>query len=752
MENLDFDKLFEPSNKSVLDFYRQSGVGYYIPDYQRDYSWDKENINQLLSDIAEGVDRLVTIKTVEQEIHFLGTVITVWDKNNKNKDPKGKPTRIDMIIDGQQRIITITLIASVFIKTLARCLSQIKQSSPIYENVKEIVNTWNTRLMDVISFDLLRGKPHLKPKVIRGGVDYWTADEDIATAYQSEFAQYQALFINAFDDFTNNNNPKFQVKNLSGKYDQNLKRIERWVNNIVGKSHIEATDYPNAQVILNGLTEELLWDYERPMLKAVINDYFDGKKTKESETLCFLVQVLASCYYLLQRCCFCVIKPENEDWAFDMFQSLNTTGTSLTALETFKPVVVNYLKTNNIAYSGSVSEKYFSQVQKFLDDNNNTVKTKRTNEFIVSFFVAYKGEKVPTHFSGERRALVDNYNILSTEKKKEFFIKMMGDYSQFFNLWLTYDGQKPFKTSEFNEETELASMLIQFLKNSNHRMAITTLGTSYAKVLDNESNATADFIGIVKATAAFYFLWRSAYSNNGLDIVYRDYFYKRFNANLPITLDSLKEHFAQALKEKGATVEEWKRKAAVNLKYGRNNSDFVRLALLIAATDTVPDLDILGSITKGKSDTCDYLKLKFWNSNDLKTIEHIAPQTNYGAWDKELYDQDTMLVDSLGNLTLLPIEINSSLGNKGLQEKLLYYKCVAEESQSEIDEIVHMANMMGISLNDDTIQLLRDSKFAHHIKPISQLNYSDSWKVDLVKHRTNAMLGIIWDKLNSWLQ
>ena len=196
MENLDFDKLFEPSNKSVLDFYRQSGVGYYIPDYQRDYSWDKENINQLLSDIAEGVDRLVTIKSTDKEIHFLGTVITVWDKNNKNKDPKGKPTRIDMIIDGQQRIITITLMASVFIKTLAKCLSQIKASSPLYDSVKEIVNTWNTRLMDIISFDLLRGKPHLKPKVIRGGIDYWTADDDIIDAYQSEFAQYQALFIN----------------------------------------------------------------------------------------------------------------------------------------------------------------------------------------------------------------------------------------------------------------------------------------------------------------------------------------------------------------------------------------------------------------------------------------------------------------------------------------------------------------------------------------------------------------------------
>ena len=59
MENLEFDKLFEPSNKSVLDFFRQSGAGYYIPEYQRGYSWDKDNINQLLTDISDGVDMKV---------------------------------------------------------------------------------------------------------------------------------------------------------------------------------------------------------------------------------------------------------------------------------------------------------------------------------------------------------------------------------------------------------------------------------------------------------------------------------------------------------------------------------------------------------------------------------------------------------------------------------------------------------------------------------------------------------------------
>ena len=171
MENLEFDKLFEPSNKSVLDFFRQSGAGYYIPEYQRGYSWDKDNIYQLLTDISDGVDRLVTCKSTEQEIHFLGTIITVIDQSSKNKDPKGKPTRIDMIIDGQQRVITISVMASIFVKMLIKYLAQIKQTSEIYADVKEVVDTWSKRLMDIVCFDLLRGKPTLKPKVIRGGVD-----------------------------------------------------------------------------------------------------------------------------------------------------------------------------------------------------------------------------------------------------------------------------------------------------------------------------------------------------------------------------------------------------------------------------------------------------------------------------------------------------------------------------------------------------------------------------------------------------
>ena len=66
-------------------------------------------------------------------------------------------------------------------------------------------------------------------------------------------------------------------------------------------------------------------------------------------------------------------------------------------------------------------------------------------------------------------------------------------------------------------------------------------------------------------------------------------------------------------------------------------------------------------------------------------------------------------------------------------------------------ESVLKAKSMGINLNKSTIELLQGCNYGQHIKPISVLEYHDTWKVALVKYRTNAMLDIIYDKLTSWL-
>ncbi len=69
-----------------------------IPDYQRPYSWDKENISDLIDDIITAFLRN------DGEHYFCGSLVLVNNESDNRYD----------IIDGQQRITTFTIIACVF--------------------------------------------------------------------------------------------------------------------------------------------------------------------------------------------------------------------------------------------------------------------------------------------------------------------------------------------------------------------------------------------------------------------------------------------------------------------------------------------------------------------------------------------------------------------------------------------------------------------------------------------------------------
>ncbi len=62
-----------------------------IPEYQRPYKWKEKNVIQLLNDIWEAMNR-------EQKIYRVGTIILHKEAEKLN------------IVDGQQRLVTITLI------------------------------------------------------------------------------------------------------------------------------------------------------------------------------------------------------------------------------------------------------------------------------------------------------------------------------------------------------------------------------------------------------------------------------------------------------------------------------------------------------------------------------------------------------------------------------------------------------------------------------------------------------------------
>ena len=532
MAVLNIENSFLTENLSVLNFLNKSGQGLYIPLYQREYSWDSDNIEQLLEDLSRGIFRIANgeVSDDAKEIRFLGTIITVVEANRNNiypVDPQAVPSRIEKLIDGQQRVSTIALMATLLTKRLIEIKNKMKKTHQSTDEVNEICDLWISKLEKIFSFDLGRGKPKLKPKIARGAEDYWTREDHVDKAYKSELSNYLGHFIEAY---VNNEPLPCLSKEKYGNtlLYKNGRYIESWLKKDVATAHEKNNDdFATAIDILDHLKQEALWDYERPNLVEKIHEKDYEDKRSESYILSELVQTLSVCHYLLDRCCFTIIQPTDDDWAFDMFQSLNATGTPLTAIETFKPTIVNTLTKDGGGFKNSPSEAYFRQVEDFLSEAGDAQKkNKRTNDFLTSFFVTYDGSTISTHFSYQRKILLEAYLDAPTITEKENFVHRMGNYATFYRNWLAYasDSAQSFPKLDGCEDADLASMLILFLKSSNHKMAITILGTMYSNILCAKENAQSDFVQAVKIIGAYYFLWRSAYSNAGLDTTYREFF------------------------------------------------------------------------------------------------------------------------------------------------------------------------------------------------------------------------------------
>lgn len=766
MAVLNIEKSFLTENRSVLDFLNQAGQGLYIPLYQREYSWDSDNIEQLIEDLTRGIQRIAMgeISDDGKEIRFLGTIITVIEANKNNiypVDPQAVPSRIEKLIDGQQRVSTIALIATILVKRLYEIRSKIKESNTLYEQISEICDGWIEKLANVFSFDLQRGKPRLKPKIIRGAKDYWTRDHDVDIAYTSELSNYLGHFIKAYVEIRDNKGTSTVLPCLSKeKYGDTLlykngKRVESWLKKIVATAHEgkDTDDFAPAIDIIAHFSQDQLWDYDRPDLVEIIKSQDYTHKKTESYVLSELVQTLAVCHYLLERCCFTIIQPTDDDWAFDMFQSLNATGTPLTAIETFKPTIVNTADKDGKQFKGSKSDIAFKAVEEFLSEANTAQqKNKRTNDFLTSFFVALNGQTISTHFSHQRKALHNYYCTDNDIQRQEEFIVKMGNYAKFYQEWLKYNGDKKFPLLETCADAELASMIILFLKASNHKMAITVLGTMYEDVIKDIPGAEDKFVKSVKAVGAYYFLWRAAFSNTGLDSTYREFFRNLYADRADCSLHAVRNHIKQMLiKKQISEKSDWLEHSKHHLKYGETGNEIIRLALLIAAHDTIPDAEHPGLIKPSRTGISPYLSREQWLSPNLKTIEHVAPQTQTKFWPIDLYDNQTKPYNLIGNLTLLPQDLNSSAGNKGLATKLLYYKSVAETDPSNLALIKDEAKNKNIELNDSTVNLLVSSQYNQHLSCLASLPENHIWDKDFVERRSERILNLVWDRVYKWI-
>lgn len=110
------------SSCTVFDFIKTGERNkFVIPDYQRPYSWEEEQVETLFNDIWN-----FTIENIgrKDSSYFLGSIVSFVNTDGENE-----------IIDGQQRITTLFLLLRAIYKKLETSETNTENSKAICENL-----------------------------------------------------------------------------------------------------------------------------------------------------------------------------------------------------------------------------------------------------------------------------------------------------------------------------------------------------------------------------------------------------------------------------------------------------------------------------------------------------------------------------------------------------------------------------------------------------------------------------------------
>ncbi|AGX02768.1 hypothetical protein B14911_16895 [Bacillus sp. NRRL B-14911] len=99
---------FHPEDKKIKDIFGSGNI-YQIPDFQRDYSWEKGNFEDFLQDLLtvsnatyNSHSHMLNINSIDDlEDYFFGTFLVIGDYSSS--------TEKRIVVDGQQRLTTMTL-------------------------------------------------------------------------------------------------------------------------------------------------------------------------------------------------------------------------------------------------------------------------------------------------------------------------------------------------------------------------------------------------------------------------------------------------------------------------------------------------------------------------------------------------------------------------------------------------------------------------------------------------------------------
>jgi hypothetical protein len=765
------DTIFPSRVKTFEVLFQPAATGYYIPNYQRPYTWNNENVKQLLSDVVTGIQSLVKSQQLNEEYRFLGTIITVPLTSSRAGqimypvDDDAIPSAVNLIIDGQQRLSTLSIFAMVLHDYIswyaARIYKEFKDTdTALIDEVKEICDKYRVDLARLFIVDLGFGNPRYKPMIIRADDDKWTRNGD--NDYTSDLAKLISQFCTHDVNTTINAIPYKQFVLDKTVFEGNVGKNFNTIRNIL-KRALESsntsdgsiddsdddTTLPSASEIINvsALTKPIFMTSRPQIFTQVQNDEINVKE---------FVQLLGLSFFLLRRCLVNHVEPRSETWAFDMFQALNSTGEPLTSFDIFKAVMLQQLPSDNRQQVKDNITAMYDALEVYLGTSREA-KNRKIVQIMTILGLSYGGEQINKLTSAQKKWLTDIYedngnpecshHYQMVIKRIRYTMKYLESIESLQKSKTEFLSGLPGYLPDLKLRNE-AMFCLLFLQDAGHSIVQGVLNNAYFQLIEDTSmGAKEEFCQIARAVTAFYALWWPINRTNKLPKIHRDImssqgWKKTSRMDVQQIKDELKQHIA-TLPDRDV----WIASAADKLRYGAGSDKLVRLALFVSMWNTIMHNDHL--IPMQGSDVSTYLTAERWCSDAFVSIEHIAPQTQTDDWDKDIYPE---YVNRIGNLVLLATETNSGTGNKSWAHKWIYYSHTAEKDIAQQKMLKTIAANHNVILDDNVIQKLQQSTYNRHLKPILQLEITYNWDKATIEQRSLDICALLYDRMLEWLQ
>lgn len=757
-------KIFPATSDSFHNTMTSQGgkVGFRIPEYQRTYDWNKVNIKRLLEDCLNGFSNLST--SGNESYTFLGTLILVKEES----EPTFDGTSLS-VVDGQQRLTSLLLLCCVLIEELYHKKEDVQHLEELTENwIKSELDYIHERLFECISGQLTKlGKMVGFPRVVRVSEDK-RGFKDIDAQYRSIIAKFLNDFYNHYIEGNSDFKPVQVNENADTlRFMQNYEYIKAQVELGIYKG-FNTSDVKNQsdldfnRIEHNDFRNAGLWN-----LFVKLDTFTDqGQKdnvisniASNSNSSGFIRLILFS-HYVLKLVILTRIESSDEDAAFDIFDSLNTTGEPLTAIETFKPRVIAFEREKgNNSFSDTESAIQFDRIEENLNYvfMDNDKRQKETRELLVTYALYLEGRKLPENLVSQRSYLRTKFDEAeNSDTNRSRIIQALADIAEFRQTYWNQDSIRTLNSFHQSERCDILKLCCAFISEMKTSLALPIMARYWKHYQKNKDEET--FIDAVMALTAFLVLWRSITgTTGGIDSIFRKIMGKLcIGLDVPNTILSshdfrkmLRDYLAVSrlgVKDENTWVPQ-----VCEVPLALYSKPLCRFLHFAASNNSIADQVNRGLLTRDdiiQGDQLSYLNFDKWQDSKYATVEHVAPDSNPGiGWDQKIYDS-SYTRHTIGNTILLPQKENSSVGNSPWKRKQLFYRALSAKTKSIRKAQFEQAKQEGLTFKKRTESLLNRQERLDMLDPIADL---DEWTDEIIRKRTRNILELAWDELAPWL-